>query len=93
MKAVENAVARSLLPYVYPAYPYPAPYGYPLYPLYPLSSDVASKVAAITAYNDIMTRLEYENAIANIVKPPSDAVTKLIASLRNTNSFADASNI
>jgi hypothetical protein len=90
MKAVENAVARSLLPYVYPPYPYPAPYGYPLYPLYPLSSDVASKVAAVAAYNDIVARLEYENAIANIVKPSSYAVTKLISSLKNTNSFADS---
>ena len=87
MKAVENAVARSILPYVYPPYPYP--YGYPLYPLYPLSSDVAAKVAAVTAYNDIMTRLEYENAIANIVKPPSDAVTKLIQSLKRSGSMAD----
>jgi len=89
MKAVENAVARSILPYVYPPYPYPAPYGYPLYPLYPLTTDVAAKVAAITAYNDIVTRLEYENAIANIVKPPSDAVTKLISTLGRTNSMAD----
>ena len=92
MKAVENAVARSILPYVYPPYPYPAPYGYPLYPLYPLS-DVASKVAAISAYNDIVARMEYENAIANIVRPPSDAVTKLISTLKNRNSFADTSNI
>lgn len=89
MKAVENAVARTILPYVYPPYPYPAPYGYPLYPLYPLSTDVATKVAAITAYNDIVTRLEYENAIANIVKPQSDAVTKLISTLGRTNSMAD----
>jgi hypothetical protein len=87
MKAVENAVARTILPYVYPPYPYP--YGYPLYPLYPLTTDVAAKVAAITAYNDIVTRLEYENAIANIVKPPSDAVTKLISTLGRTNSMAD----
>ena len=34
-----------------------------------------------------------ENAIANIVRPPSDAVTKLISTLKNRNSFADASNI
>ena len=37
--------------------------------------------------------MEYENAIANIVRPPSDAVTKLISTLKNRNSFADASNI
>jgi hypothetical protein len=54
---------------------------------------VASKVAAISAYNDIVARMEYENAIANIVRPPSDAVTKLISTLKNRNSFADASNI
>ena len=84
MKAVENAVARSLLPYVYPPYPYP--YGYnPLYPLYPLSTDVAAKVAAITAYNDIIGKLELENAIANIVRPPSDSVTRLIQTLKKTN--------
>jgi hypothetical protein len=43
MKAVENAIVRKVLPYFYP-------YGYPLYPLYPLSADLAGKVAAINAY-------------------------------------------
>ena len=85
MKAVENAIVRKVMPYFYP-------YGYPLYPLYPLSSDLAGKVAAINAYQDIMYRLEYENAINNIVKPVSESVSKLLDAARSS-SYVEKTNV
>ena len=75
-KAIEKIVAQRIFDRItysgYPGYPYYNPYYYP----YPV--DVASKVAAITAYHDIIARSEAINAIAGMVAPSADMALKIL---------------
>lgn len=76
-KAIEKIVAQRIFDRIYGGVPYPTGYGY--YPYYyPYAPDVASKVAAITAYHDVIARAEAINAIAGMVAPSADLAVKIL---------------
>lgn len=79
-KAIEKIVAERVWGRIagdgYPYYGYPGAGYYPYY--YPYAPDVASKVAAITAYHDVIARAEAINAIAGLVAPSADMALKLL---------------
>ena len=75
-KAIEKVVAERIWGRLtwdgYPGYPYYYP-GYYHYP-----ADVASKVAAITAYHDVVARAAAINAVAGMVAPSADMALKIL---------------
>lgn len=74
-KAIEKIVAQRVWDRI-AGYGYPTAGYYPYY--YPYGPDVAEKVAAITAYHDIIARAEAVNAIAGLVTPSADLVLKML---------------
>lgn len=74
-KAIEKIVAQRIFDRItyagYPTYGY-----YPYY--YPYGPDIGGKVAAITAYHDIIARAEAINAIAGYVAPSADLALKIL---------------
>lgn len=79
-KAIEKIVAQKLYDRVAGGYGYGYPYGYyPGYwPPYAYTPDVASRVAAIAAYHDVIVRQEAANAIAGLVAPSAEVVLGLL---------------
>ena len=75
-KAIEKIVSQRIWDRIaydgYPAYPY----YYPNYYHYP--GDIAAKVAAITAYHDVIERAAAINAIAGMVAPSADMALKIL---------------
>ena len=75
-KAIEKIVSQRVWDRLtwdgYPGYPYYYP-GYYHYP-----GDIASKVAAITAYHDTINRAAAINAIAGMVAPSADMALKIL---------------
>lgn len=74
-KAIEKIVSQRVFDRI-------AGYGYPTYTYnpyyYPYGPDIAGKVAAITAYHDIIARAEAINAIAGMVAPSADMALKIL---------------
>jgi len=79
-KAIEKVVAERIWRRIeyggYPTYGY-----YPYY--YPYAPDIASKVAAITAYHDVIARAEAINAINTMVTPSAELVLKILEGQAN----------
>lgn len=75
-KAIEKIVSQRVWDRLtwdgYPGYPYYYP-GYYHYP-----GDIAAKVAAITAYHDVIGRAAAINAIAGMVAPSADMALKIL---------------
>jgi NAD(P)H-hydrate repair Nnr-like enzyme with NAD(P)H-hydrate epimerase domain len=80
-KAIEKIVSQRVWDRLtwdgYPGYPYYYP-GYYHYP-----GDVAAKVAAITAYHDVINRAAAINAVAGMVAPSADMALKILEGATN----------
>ena len=88
MKAVEAALASRIMGKLYPGtgYPYYG-YGYPL--IHPIiSKESAEAIGAINAIHGAILRYEYDNAIAGLVKPSVDAVSKILEAITNEKGMA-----
>lgn len=85
MKAVEAALAHRIVGRIAGIGGYG--YGYiPTYPLaYPLHPEVGKAVAAVNAIHNSIIAYEYANAIAGLVAPSVDAVTKVLESITDTS--------
>lgn len=86
-KAIEKIVAERVFDRIsyggYPTYGY-----YPYY--YPYGPDVASKVAAMSAYHDIIARAAAINAIAGLVAPSADEALKILEGINNKDAKPEA---